>query len=78
MDENTHRILVREAVEETLMRLGFSLDNHTELQADMLYLRKSRKGSEELAKWIKRSAIGVSISASLFALWEGLKSLLKQ
>ena len=76
MNEATYRLIVREAVEETLTRLGFNVHEPNDIQADLIFLRKSRMGNEEVHKWAKRSALGVSISAGCLALWEGVKKLL--
>ncbi len=71
-----HRI-VQEAVCETLLRLGISTDAPSEMQADMIFLRKSRKGNEEVAKWVKRTTVGVFVSSLLFTLYEGIRHILK-
>ena len=70
------RCAVREGIEDTLTKYGIDTDDPTAMQADMVYLRKSRQGSDELLKWIKRSTITVAISGILVALWQGIKQLI--
>lgn len=74
MDEATTRIIVKEAVEQTLERLGFTVDEPNKLQADMIYVRKAREGSEEVQKWIRRTAISVAITGMLYSIWKELKN----
>lgn len=69
------RTVVKETVQETLTGLGIDTDNPQEMQANFIYLGKSRKGSEEIARWAKRSAIGVAVSATIWAIWTGIKTL---
>jgi len=38
--------------------------------------RKSRQGSDEVLKWVKRSTITIAISGMLVAIWQGIKQLL--
>lgn len=66
----------KEAVRETFKPLGVDIDNadsYSEFTDDMRYLRRQRKGSEELGKWVRRSAVWVAIPAVLYALWEGFR-----
>lgn len=65
--------LVRETVHETLTGLGFDLRDPTGIQADVAYLRKARRGSEQVANIAKRTCIGVVCSGGLWAMWEGIK-----
>jgi hypothetical protein len=67
------RDAVREGIEEALTKYGIDTSDPTSTQADMLYVRKSRVGSEELTKWAKRSAITVAISSILATLWSAIK-----
>jgi hypothetical protein len=72
------REAVRDGIEETLTKYGIDTSSPSSMQADMIYLRKSRTGSDEVAKWIKRSIITVAISGMLLALWQGIKTLITQ
>ncbi len=67
------RRLVRETVHETLTSIGFDVTEPTAIQADAQYLRKARTGSEEVSKWVKRSAISVGVTGALYAFVEGVK-----
>jgi hypothetical protein len=72
-DEEITRKIVQEAVKATLLGLGFNLENPHETQADLLYLRKMRKGGEEVSRFIKKSIITATIPGFLYLLWEILK-----
>lgn len=76
--EEQQRKLIREAVHETLVGVGFHLQDPSQLQADMLYLRKLRHGSEDMSRVLRTSAITISFSTSLYLLWEAVKSLLNK
>ena len=69
--------IVRESVQETLMRIGFTTEKPHELQADMLYLRRSRRGSDEVAKWVRRKVLTTAVSGLLYTLYAGLRITLK-
>jgi len=73
MTESQLRELMRETVHATLSSLGFTTDAPHQIQADMMYLRKARLGSDEVAKWVRRTTISVGVSGLLFALFEGIK-----
>jgi hypothetical protein len=77
MNEDDVRAVVHEAVHETLEALGIEISNKHETQADFLFLRKQRRGTEELYKWVRRSIIGAALGGLCFALWEGFKQALK-
>lgn len=70
--------IVRASVMETLQHLGFTVDDPNAIQKDMIYLRMSRIGREETAKWIKRSAIGVFISGLLYFLWASVLHVIQE
>lgn len=71
--KQTIREAVREGIDDALTKYGIDTDDPNSMQHDMLYLRKSRIGSEELTKWTKRSAITVAISSLLATLWSAIK-----
>jgi hypothetical protein len=77
MNEDDLRAVVHEAVHETLEALGIDVSDKQEAQADFLFLRKQRCGTEELYKWVRRSIIGVALGGLCLALWEGFKLTLK-
>ena len=64
--------VVRVSVRQTLQHLGFTVEDPNAIQKDMIYLRMTRIGREETAKWIKRSAIGVFITGLLYFMWDSL------
>lgn len=78
MNEDEIRKIVNLAVEETLshtlVKLGLNPKDVHETQADMVYLRTLRKGSEDMALKIKASIIGISIPTALYLLWHALKN----
>jgi hypothetical protein len=69
--------IVRDAVHETLASLGFTPHDPQQMQADMLYMRKARKGSDELMRLIRASSITVAISAAAYALFEGVRHVMR-
>jgi hypothetical protein len=75
--EDTLRKIMKESVYETLSGLGFDTENAHGMQEDMAFLRNMREGSQEMKRTIKRSIVTVVIPATLYILWESLKSKLK-
>ncbi|MBM3618938.1 MAG: hypothetical protein FJX23_10415 [Alphaproteobacteria bacterium] len=76
--EEIYRKIVKEAVHETLLGVGFDLREPSQMQADMHYLRKLRHGSEDMTRVLQRSAITLGFSTALFLLWEAFKSILQK
>lgn len=74
-DEDIRRI-VHEAVYETLQGLGIDASRQHEVQADFLYVRKMRKGSEALSRNIGATSITFLIPALLYMLWESIRQAL--
>lgn len=77
-DEALMRKVVSETVRETLMQVGFDMQQPHQLQADMHYLRKLRHGSEDIAQVIRRSLLTVTVSTLLFLLWEAVKMMVQK
>jgi hypothetical protein len=80
MDEELKKAIrcaVREGIEDALTKYGVDTTDPTAMQADMVYLRKSRTGSDEILKWTKRSAITAAATGVLVALWQGIKSIIQ-
>jgi hypothetical protein len=78
MDEELKKAIrcaVRDGIEDALTKYGLDTSDPTAMQADMLYLRKSRTGSDEIIKWTKRSCVAAAVSGLLVALWHGIKQL---
>ncbi len=72
-NEASLKKIVRESVHETLASLGFTPDEPHAMQADMLYVRKAREGSDELMRIIKRSTLMIAFSGMMYGLFEGVK-----
>lgn len=72
------RTTVQETVHQTLSGLGFSVHEPHELQADILYLRRVRKGSEFCSMRAKAGFIAFLIPTFLFFVWEAFKLKMKQ
>ncbi|MFO1242125.1 MAG: hypothetical protein U1E36_02850 [Rickettsiales bacterium] len=70
------RTLIRETVVETLAGLGFDTLHPNEMQADVLYLRKLRHGSEEARRIVVRSVLTLVVTSMLYMLWEGIRKKL--
>lgn len=76
MDEELKKAIraaVREGIEDTLTKYGVDTTDPNAMQADMIYLRKSRTGSDEVIKWIKRGSVTTALTAALVVLWQGIK-----
>ena len=63
---------VSEVVKETLTMLGVS-SKPEDAQADMLFLRQLRAGSEKTNTIIKTSAIGVFVTSGLWFIFDSIK-----
>ena len=74
MTDDEIRKIVREAVYETLSGLGMAAHEQHEVQADFLYIRKMRKGSEAMGRTIRTSTIAILVPAFLYMMWEAFKS----
>lgn len=73
------RQIVQASVLETLAHLGFTVDDPNAIQRDMIHLRRTREGQEETSIWIKRSVIGVFVTALLVVVWDGfLKEIVQR
>ena len=67
------RDAVREGIDDALTKYGVDTSSPNSMQADLIHLRKARLGSDELAKWTKRSIITVAISSLVATLWSAVK-----
>lgn len=66
-----------EAVKEVLITLGIDTENPLELQADMLYVRRSRETTLQVSGVIRRSLIGVAITGGVSFLVMAAKEVFK-
>lgn len=67
-DEHTKVIVL-----DILDGMGFKKDDAHAIHNDLVYLRKKRKGSEDIGRLVRRSVISVSVPALLYILWEVFK-----
>ena len=75
--KKTIRSAVREGIDDALTKYGIDTDDPNAMQADMIYLRKARSGSDDVLKWGKRSSITAAVTGMLVALWQGIKQLIQ-
>ena len=81
MSEDIERMIkkaTKDGLEEALTSYGFDKSNPLEHQADQIYLRKIRKGSQDVHQFAKRSAIWATICTAAYMVFEGFKTYLKQ
>ena len=74
MTDDDMRRIVREAIFEVLSGLGIEAQQQHEVQADFLYVRKIRKGSEAMGRTIRNSAITVLIPTMVYMIWNSIKN----
>ena len=75
--EDVHRVATdagRASTLKTLELLGIDVEQPREMQADLLWLRQARVGSDALNRLAKRTAIGIAVSAVAWIVWAGIKS----
>ena len=75
--EDVHRVATdagRASTLKTLELLGIDVEQPREMQADLLWLRQARVGSDALSRLAKRTAIGIAVSAVAWIVWAGIKS----
>lgn len=70
------RQVVKASVVETLQQIGFTMDDPHAIQKDMIHLRMVRIGQEEMTKWVKRTAVGVLVTALLYLLWDAIAHMI--
>ncbi len=74
ISEQTLRKVIHETVVETLTGLGFDTKDPQYMQADLYYLRKLRRGSEEMTGKVKTVTVSMLLSAVLVLLWQAFKN----
>ena len=72
------RALIREAVRETFLMLGVTVDDPIEVQKDFQHLREWRNTTNSLKSKGLLTAIGIVTSGFLAAVWLGLKEILNK
>jgi len=68
------RAAAKEAVEETLTKLGFDTGDPVDIQADMMFLRDWRLAQRQVKKVALGTAVGVLVTGVCAAIWVGIKS----
>jgi hypothetical protein len=72
------RALIREAVRETFLMLGVTVDDPIEVQKDFQHLREWRNTTNSLKSKGLLTAIGIVTSGFLAAAWLGIKEILNK
>ena len=70
------KIIVSQAVKETLLQLGFDVNDPTELQADMAHLRYWRTTLNEVTAKSMIGGVIFVIGSILSLLWVGVQVIL--
>lgn len=68
---------IKKAMTDFLTGIGLDIANPLDLQQDFSFVRKQRKGSENLLNWGKKSIYLAAIGGALTWLGLGFKSWLK-
>jgi hypothetical protein len=68
----------REAVNEVLITLGIDTKKPLELQADMLYVRRSRETTQQVGGVIRKSLIGLAVTGVVSVAVMVIKEAFKQ
>ncbi|MEI2387624.1 hypothetical protein [Breoghania sp. JC706] len=67
----------REGTGEALRRAGIDVDDPRASQADMLFLRQTRKGAEAMKGRMITVFLTAAMTAVIAAVWAGFKGALK-
>lgn len=73
--------VVNRSVLKTLTALGVDASSPeaiVQAQVDFAYLRRSRRGAEEVAKWMKRTIVTAAVSGAGAMLWVGFADAIKR
>lgn len=62
---------------KTLTALGWDVRNPQAAQADLIYLRNLRTGSELMTTRMKIGFISILLSTAAFIAWAGVKSIFR-
>lgn len=76
MTRSDVRQVVREAVQETLLTLGVDAKNPLTVQQDMHFIRELRTASEKVRSRGLLVLVGILVTATMGALWIGIKGSL--
>lgn len=67
-------VAMEEVMDRKFVAYGFRIRDPNELQADMLYLRNLRQGSEAVRRYALRAFVGATIPTIIYMLWAWVKS----
>lgn len=65
--------VVKHAIEDTLTRLGFDVNDPQELQRDLQHVRTWRRASEEVQRKGVLTILGILLTGGCAILWLGIK-----
>jgi hypothetical protein len=75
-DEDIAKI-VKEAVRETLTGLGFDLSQPNKVQADVMWVRRTREAREQIGTKITMAIVTSAVMAALYLGSEAVKKWVK-
>lgn len=73
MTENEVRAIAKVTVEETMLYLGVDVEDPTEVQKDMAFLRNWRESTQAVKRQGLIAAVGVLVLGVLGLIWSALK-----
>ncbi len=68
------RTAAKEAVYEMMLTIGVDSKNPKEIQADLIYLNRLRKGVEYVNMRIKAVMVAVIVPSILMLIWNSIRS----
>jgi hypothetical protein len=71
--ENEVRAIAKVTVEETMLYLGVDVEDPTEVQKDMAFLRNWRESTQAVKRQGLIAAVGVLVLGVLGLIWSALK-----
>jgi hypothetical protein len=71
--ESTVKKASLDGMKQTLLSMGFDIENPIEMQKDFAHLREARQAREQVTRIVKRTVIGVSISGLITIVIIGIK-----
>ena len=74
--ERIAKCAAAKAVDQTLERLGFDVAHPLEVQQDVAFLHKQRVASENIARIVRRSVIGLAVAGAAAVFLIGIKPYL--
>lgn len=71
--EHAARKSAEMAVRQTLISIGLNPDNPSEMQADMVFIRNLREGSESMRRLFHGALLSTIVGSTLWLLWNAFK-----